>query len=347
MKPLTLLNFIRNNNSYKLSLPILLLSYEIDHNFYYMKNLSLKSVDKGILVPQNIATKLLKTKRWKNKKSLFKDIDNTNIYNKKESFKILRSKKILVLNNEKKYKWFDSDIIIVGCGLKPFIDITLEAKLVIQKSDLVIIANPYRSFINDIHWLNKNVVLLTKYFDPLYIEKYGRKRFKLIAEEIFKICKRRKNKKISWAVYGNPMVGCTHVEYFLNLSKNKIKVKIISGLSFLEDMFVICGIEPADGFFVADIKYYIQNNITPLICNSIIMCLGYKLLNVKLEEELKILKSYLLKYCPLDYKIKLVSFYPMSYNYKVDNIILSKIENIKKKMLDPQKTSLFLPKLKK
>lgn len=84
-----------------------------------------------------------------------------------KTFETLYNYRIIISEEKEQQDGFLEDIIVVGCGIDCLKNITLEAYEIIRGSDQVIISTPYQGFIEQIQMINKNVILLKRYFQEL------------------------------------------------------------------------------------------------------------------------------------------------------------------------------------
>mgnify|MGYP001313596885 CR=1 FL=1 len=161
-------------------------------------------------------------------------------------------------------------------------------------------------------------------YDYIYErEEDFEKVYEYIVKDLIK--KSKEYKSINYLVSGNPMVAEKTVELLLNTKDKDLEIELLTGLSFIEPIIELRGVDPVHGLKIVDGIEFKMNDI-----DINLDCIVTQVYNNKVASDIKLILSQVYGD---EYEIYLINKIPI---YKLDRI--NKVGNL---------TSIYIPKVDK
>ena len=172
-------------------------------------------------------------------------------------------------------------------------------------------------------------------YDYIYErEEDFEKVYEYIVKDLIK--KSKEYKSINYLVPGNPMVAEKTVELLLNTKDKDLEIELLTGLSFIEPIIELIGVDPVHGFKIVDGIEFKMNDI-----DINLDCIVTQVYNNKVASDIKLILSQVYGD---EYEIYLINNAGVVGDEEINKIPIYKLDRINKV---GNLTSIYIPKVDK
>ncbi len=172
-------------------------------------------------------------------------------------------------------------------------------------------------------------------YDYIYErEEDFEKVYEYIVKDLIK--KSKEYKSINYLVPGNPMVAEKTVELLLNTKDKDLEIELLTGLSFIEPIIELIGVDPVHGLKIVDGIEFKMNDI-----DINLDCIVTQVYNNKVASDIKLILSQVYGD---EYEIYLINNAGVVGDEEINKIPIYKLDRINKV---GNLTSIYIPKVDK